>query len=76
VDRDTQRRGRSHDGKEWGLGLNGVILNEGGNGCYIDGVGKRGTILRGGMAIPSKVMDKLAFAWLEHRNFVVCAKPE
>ena len=56
--------------------LTAVVLNQGGGWCAIDGVGKRGNILRGGMMIPVEAMDKLAFGWLEHRNYVAAVNPD
>jgi len=38
---------------------------------YIEGIGKRGAYLRGGIMVEVQVFDELAIKWLEARGFNV-----
>ena len=54
----------------------GVSIWDGQGKCFIDGIGKRGNTIKGGLMLPSKDMDELAFKWLEERGYVLSVRPD
>jgi len=36
--------------------------------CYVDGIGKKGTAINGGLGFPVEIMDEIAKQWLRGRG--------
>ena len=63
-------------GRNGTFDITGVSIWDGNGKCFIDGIGKRGNAIKGGLMLPSDKMDELAFKWLEERDYVVSVKPD
>ena len=64
------------DGTHYIEGRNGLFpitaieVFDGDYTVYIDGIGKRGRPIRGGLAVPHEAMDEVARRWLQQRGFL------